>query len=733
MRADTLIQGENSVIKKVILVFKTHFDIGFTDLSKNVIDNYSTDMLDQVLETCEATADMGEHRYIWTMPSWPLKQMLTHCSQERKVRLEKLIESGQIVWHALAYTSHFDFCGPEEYRYGFTYARELSDTYKKPFPISAKMTDVPGHGRGIVPLLAEQGVKFLHLGCNEFIRPPKVPELFFWEGPDGSRVLTMYNKGYGSQENAPEDWPYSVWMALMHTHDNCGPQSANAIREMAARIQKQYPQAQVVCGTMDDFFRELEKEDLSAVPVVQKDLADTWIHGVGTYPREVKRIRSARRRLKQLKKRFQKAEGRMAPADREKAIALMDECQDQMMIFGEHTWGIDVKTWLNAPRVYQESLFQEERKKPDYRKLEDSWKEQSDRAWRAWKACRELEDLLPAEEACCGGQKAWPAEQRGASRQENTLRQETLVSSEEDRGLGQEEQLEQQGNGVIENACYRILLDEASGQVEEIYDKTAGQTILRGREGHPAVCYQYDRYGAEDLTKYLRKAARRYSDWGILDNGKDSYPECTHITACPRFQRYELEGKWLHLYYQNETDEETYGNPKNVILSLGFAREKVEIFLTLKGKKASPYTESGSLVLELPMEAPGYGVNKNGYVLNPKTDIADWGNHALYCLENFVTAEEGERKLCVAALDTPLLGIGETGIYKFRKKYKKKRPALYFNLFNNMWGTNFPQWIEGDFSFRFVLFDVKKELGKALVQTAEEKAWEMEIEDLPEN
>ena len=50
-----------------------------------------------------------------------------------------------------------------------------------------------------------------------------------------------------------------------------------------------------------------------------------------------------------------------------------------------------------------------------------------------------------------------------------------------------------------------------------------------------------------------------------------------------------------------------------------------------------------------------------------------------------------------------------------------------------MWGTNFPQWIEGDFSFRFVLFDVKKELGKALVQTAEEKAWEMEIEALPEN
>ena len=28
---------------------------------------------------------------------------------------------------------------------------------------------------------------------------------------------------------------------------------------------------------------------------------------------------------------------------------------------------------------------------------------------------------------------------------------------------------------------------------------------------------------------------------------------------------------------------------------------------------------------------------------------------------------------------------------------------LYFNLFNNMWGTNFPQWIEGTFTYRFVL------------------------------
>lgn len=34
---------------------------------------------------------------------------------------------------------------------------------------------------------------------------------------------------------------------------------------------------------------------------------------------------------------------------------------------------------------------------------------------------------------------------------------------------------------------------------------------------------------------------------------------------------------------------------------------------------------------------------------------------------------------------------------------------MYFNLFNNMWGTNFPQWIGGDLSFRYVLYGFRQD------------------------
>ena len=59
-------------VKRIILVYKTHCDIGFTDLASHVIRDYSGPMMDRVSETCDATRDMGKLRYIWTMPAWPL-------------------------------------------------------------------------------------------------------------------------------------------------------------------------------------------------------------------------------------------------------------------------------------------------------------------------------------------------------------------------------------------------------------------------------------------------------------------------------------------------------------------------------------------------------------------------------------------------------------------------------------------------------------------------------------
>ncbi len=169
---------------KIFNVFKTHFDIGFTELAKTVTKDYGGKMLKAVIETCESTAELGKgKRFVWTMPAWPLLKSLELASKEDRVRAEKLIANDQLVCHALPFTTHTEFMSGAELNHCFDYVKRFCARYNKPMPVSAKMTDVPGHTMGLIKALCDNGVKFLHLGCNPASRYPAVPVLFWWAVP----------------------------------------------------------------------------------------------------------------------------------------------------------------------------------------------------------------------------------------------------------------------------------------------------------------------------------------------------------------------------------------------------------------------------------------------------------------------------------------------------------------------------------------------------------------------
>ena len=141
-----MIQERASVmeIKRIYLMFKSHFDIGFTMLAEDIVRYYAGDMLDRVFATCDATKDMGNLRYVWTMPAWPLQKIRQMVTGERKEKLDAMIRSGQISWHALPYTSHYDACGVEDAIRGLEFSRQLSEEFGVPLHTAGKLTDVPG-------------------------------------------------------------------------------------------------------------------------------------------------------------------------------------------------------------------------------------------------------------------------------------------------------------------------------------------------------------------------------------------------------------------------------------------------------------------------------------------------------------------------------------------------------------------------------------------------------------
>jgi len=689
---------------KIFLVFKTHFDIGFTKLAREVISEYAGSMLSEVIDTCEGTTGMGALRYVWTMPAWPLTVM--QGNMEKRAVLDRLVRDGQIAFHALPFTSHFDFGSIEDAIHGLKYAVRLSEEYGVPLPISAKMTDVPGHGRALPTVLAGAGIRFLHLGSNEFPYTPDVPPLFFWQGPDGSRVLTMYSPGgYGSSMTPPEGWEYPVWMALMHTHDNCGPQSAEMIRQLVGEARTACPGAEIVCGTMDDFYNALTACGLSSVPVVTSDLADTWIHGAGTYPAEVRLVRRARRDLA-----VAGAAGYVLGTNRSRLARLRDEAGDALALFDEHTWGLDVKTWMDPRRVYDKAAFRAAKQTAEYRRMEESWREQAERARAAADAAADALDCVTRGAGCVFNPNGSPftgwADADGMPGAVILARRgRVFVRDVPALGTVVPTVKSYPADGALENHRYRLTLDRERGVITELYDKRLGRALARERDGVGVFAYQYDVYSADDLNDYLRAYGHRFSDWGVRDNGRDNYPEGPHRTFRPVCVGIEDACHTLTLHYTSDGAHD-FGDGREIRVLVSLPPEGDEIFvrIELDGKEETPCVESGSLAVPLAFNAPSYRLNKNGDLLDPVCDIADYGNHALYCLEAFACAEEDGDGLCIATQDAPLCAIGETGIYKFRKKYQENAPILYFNLYNNMWGTNFPQWMGGDFAWDFILF-----------------------------
>jgi len=320
------------------VVFKTHLDIGYTDRIEVVLKKYRVDMMDNALKVVELSRDLPpEQQFSWTLAGWPLMHVLGPLQDiSRKARIEKAVREGSITFHALPFTTHTETQDLEDLVRGLGFSTRLSQLYDRPLPISAKMTDVPAHSWVMPTLLAHAGVKFLQIGCNPLSAYMRLPSLFWWEGPDGSRILCNYTAYYGSGLNPPIDWPGKNYLVMEMTGDNHGPPSPADVERLREQASKDLPGVKVHFGTLDDFAKALIAEN-PELPIVRGDMPDTWIHGWLSMPMEAK----AARQFRALEPALDVLDTQLrawgvTPAP---LAQLLAEAYEQSGLFSEHTFG----------------------------------------------------------------------------------------------------------------------------------------------------------------------------------------------------------------------------------------------------------------------------------------------------------------------------------------------------------------------------------------------------------
>ncbi|MCL5278363.1 MAG: hypothetical protein M1376_00455, partial [Planctomycetes bacterium] len=367
-------------VREVVVTFKTHFDIGYTDLASNVVQRYRTTMIDQALKVVEQNRNLPpQQQFVWTIPGWPMSKILEDWpgqTPERKQQIMQAFKDGRFVVHALPFTLHTELLEPEDLVRGLGFASRLSREAGLALPRDAKMTDVPCHSWILPTLLKHAGIEFLHLGCNSASSSPDVPPLFWWEGPDGSRLLTMYSAGgYGTGLVPSKDWPYRTWLALEHTGDNHGPPTPAEVQKLLTEAAQKLPGVKVRIGRLSDFADAIlaEKAD---IPVVRGDMPDTWIHGPMSDPAGAKIARDTRPALGSAESlnTLLSVWGVTAP----QVGRTFAEARENSLLYGEHTWG-GALYWVTK---YGKDLkwsygdaWKAERAAGRFARLESSWAE----------------------------------------------------------------------------------------------------------------------------------------------------------------------------------------------------------------------------------------------------------------------------------------------------------------------------------------------------------------------
>ena len=128
-------------------------------------------------------------------------------------------------------------------------------------------------------------------------------------------------------------------------------------------------------------------------------------------------------------------------------------------------------------------------------------------------------------------------------------------------------------------------------------------------------------------------------------------------------------------------------------------RSELELEYKVENKQATPLTESMTVPFPMNIQKATFRLGQVGSTIDPARDIAEGANRELWCVDRWIDVSDDRIGLAVMPRDMPLVSIGNIGIYKFEPDRVPKEPVVYAHLANTQWGTNFPQWLEGDFQF----------------------------------
>ncbi len=717
----------------VYVVPHTHLDVGYTDYQGKVAETQPR-VLSQAAEFVHQNPD-----FRFSMDaSWNLEQFLLTRSKEKQDEMLELIRQGKIAM-PVQYCNLLTGYASLETLYRSLYpSKAMAREYNLPFQY-ANITDVPSYTGAYPSVLAGSGVKYFVAAGNNWRAVfnlygrwnEKSP--FWWEGPDGNKVLFWYSRHYMQVQSLfglppvlpavrdslpvflqayshPEYKPDAVLVyGTQVENTDLVPGTATFVNDWS----KAYAYPHLKYATFIDFFKYIDEHYGSELPTIKGDGGPYWEDGVGSDAYYVQEDRENQNRalsaevLSTLTHTLDPALG--PPREEVKDIWL------NLVLFAEHTWASwNSITMPDHEETVKQLEVKDSRATTARLEIDDvtnrSLSQLADQihvpantlvvfnslAWRRSALVEtdlfdraRLKDLTTNQEVPFEvlGQKPGFLHVRFLARDLPAVGYKCYAISYPETGAAAPPAPASTRESVVENDYYRITLDAASGAVKSIWDKELNREIVDTRSPYKFDQYLYLTGGGGD-TQLMRPIKTWPPAELTVHPAQDG--EIVQVTRTPFGQSIRLRSRDTH-------------TPQIATEILLFDKEKKIEFINRVRKDSVEAKEGVYFAFPVAAETPRFAYATQLGWVDPASGLLKGASLEWFNIQYWMEVHDDQLAVGIVPLDAPLANFGDINRGTWPQKFAPRSSTLFSYVMNNYWDTNYRAAQGGDFVFRYVV------------------------------
>ena len=708
-----------------------HLDVGYSDFQAKVSEVQSR-ALDEAIQMIQTHP---EFRY---SPDgyWCAEEFLAGRTPAQRARFLELVKEKKIFIPPQEASLLTGFASLEvlirSLYGGFQFNRENGGSFDY-----ANITDVPSYSWSYASILADAGLKYFAAASDNDNGPillnSRLNEQspFWWEGPDGEKILMWYARSYlqvaclfglppflpAGRDSLPiflqpfSRPDYKSDAVLLY-----GTQVENTdlypqVADLVANWNQQYAYPKMQFSGFAEAMEHISGQLGDSIPTVRGDGGPYWEFGNASDARYVAMERANEQRALSAEK-FSTISTLTNPGVQPDSVRLARLWRD-MVLLDEHTWTSDRS--VSDPNIDQsrgqiavkEHFADEARLDVDYllrRHLAAiagsihnpsgtlivfnplNWKRSSLVEYDLRKGAALL-DLTT--------QKEIPYEI--LSRGSQYMRIRFLADDVPPVGYkcyarisatSEPPRTPRISAEVLENAYYRLTLDAHSGAVKSIFDKQMNEELVNASSP-----YRFDQYlyvtGGDQFPNRIQEFSSATS-LPALDIDAANAGRLVSVTQQPFGTVAKLESSALN----------TPNISTEIIL---FDGEKKILFTNRVNK--SPFLRKEAVYFAFPfrMERPHIRYDlQNGFV-DPVHDQMPGAGKEWFSVQHWVEAFKGNVSVAILPVDAPLITLGDIVRGRWPTDFYLWRGDIFSYAMNNYYFTNWPAAQGGDFTFRYVL------------------------------